>query len=69
MRENKENWQDHLQNTIIEIAGLNEIYSNSPFLLQILSKLEGLQVVDTDFALYRKNIFDSISLLQELKRT
>ena len=34
-------------------------------LLQLLSKLEGLRAVDTSFELYRKTVFETISLLQE----
>ena len=67
MRENEEDWQKQLNTVIIEIAGLNEIFLG-PVFLQLLSKLEGLQVKETSFELYRKTIFESISLLQELSR-
>lgn len=67
MRENEENWQKQLDTVILEIAGLNEILI-SPLFLQLLSKLEGLRVKETSFELYRKTIFECISLLQELSR-
>lgn len=67
MREHEEDWQKQLNTVIIEIAGLNEIFLG-PVFLQLLSKLEGLQVKETSFELYRKTIFESISLLQELSR-
>lgn len=66
MREHDEDWPKQLETVIIEIAGLNEIFK-SPQFLQLLSKLEGLQTTKTSFELYRKTIFESISLLQELK--
>lgn len=65
MREHEEDWQKQLETVTIEIAGLNEIFMG-PVFLQLLSKLEGLKVVDVNFELYRKTIFESISLLQEL---
>lgn len=65
MREYKEDWSKQLDTVIIEITGLNEIFIG-PIFLQLLSKLEGLRVKDTTFELYRKTIFECISLLQEL---
>ena len=68
MKENDENWQMQLDSVILELTGLNEILILNPILLQLLSKLEGLQVIDTPFTLYRKTVFESISLLQEFGR-
>lgn len=65
MRENHEDWQKQLDTVIIEVAGLNEIFMG-PHFLQILSKLEGLKVVETNFELFRKTIFECINILQEL---
>lgn len=65
MREHDEDWKKQLDTVIIEIAGLNEIFMG-PVFLQLLSKLEGLKVKESTFELYRKTIFESISLLQEL---
>ena len=67
MKEHNENWEKQLDSVIIEIAGLNEIFSFKPLFLQLLSKLEGLKVVDINFNIYRKTEFDAINLLQELK--
>lgn len=67
MKEHNENWEKQLDSVIIEIAGLNEIFSFKPLFLQLLSKLEGLKVVDINFNIYRKTVFDAINLLQELK--
>ena len=65
MRENDEDWSRQLDTVILEIAGLNEIFIDPQF-LQLLSKLEGLKVYETNFELYRKTVFESISLLQGL---
>ena len=68
MKEHDENWQKQLNTVIIEIAGLNEIFIECPQFIQILSKLEGLQIVDSiDFSIFRKTIFEIINLLQEIK--
>ena len=68
MRENNEDWEKQLNTVIIEIAGLNEIFISTPQFLQLLSKLKGLQVEEVNFILYRKIVFESINLLQELKK-
>ena len=66
MREHEEDWSRQLDTVIIEIAGLNEVLI-CPLFLQLLSKLEGLKATETSFELYRKTVFECISLLQELK--
>ena len=67
MREHEEDWLKQLDTVILEIAGMHEVFMTPHFLLQLLSKLEGLKVQSTEFELYRKTIFECISLLQELK--
>lgn len=68
MRENEENWQKQLNTVIIEIAGLNEIFLQHPLFLQLLSKLEGLNIKqEIDFYIYRKTVFEIIELIQLLK--
>lgn len=68
MREHDEDWKKQLDTVIIEIAGLNEIFIWCPQFLQALSKLEGLKITeDIDFLLYRKTVFEIISLVQEFK--
>ena len=67
MRENNENWHTHLDSLIVEIAGLNEVLQDFQVLQQLLSKLEGLRVQDTDFFIYRKTVFECLTLLKELK--
>lgn len=65
MREHEEDWQKQLDTVILEIAGLNEIFMGSAF-LQTLSKLEALRIKETNFELYRKTIFECISLIHGL---
>jgi hypothetical protein len=51
---------------LIEIVGINEIFSLQESYLILLAKLEGLKIQETDFIVYRKTVFESISLLREL---
>ena len=66
MRENEEDWQKQLDTVILELVGLNEIFIGPTF-LQALSKLEALKVKEVDFELYRKTVFECISLIQGIK--
>ena len=68
MFENEEDWGKQLDTVRIEVAGLNEIFLSYPQFLQLLSKLEGLLIEDINFDLYRKTVFESINLLQEINR-
>lgn len=63
MREHEEDWEKQLDTVLLEIVGLNEIFVG-PIFLQLISKLEGLRVKETDFEFYRKTIFECISILQ-----
>ena len=66
MRENNEDWLKQLDTVIIEVAGLSNIFEGPAF-LQLLAKLEGLRIVDINFDLYRKTVFECISLLRSIK--
>ncbi len=63
MREHEEDWEKQLDTVLLEIVGLNEIFVG-PLFLPLISKLEGLKVVDVSFDFYRKTIFECISILQ-----
>ena len=66
MREHDENWQVQLDTMLLELTGLNEIlYQDEKFLI-LLSKLEGLKQVEVEFKLYRKTVFETMSLLKEI---
>jgi hypothetical protein len=67
MKENGEDWSDQLNTVLIEIRGLSEIFYEEDKFLILLSKLEGLKASeDLDFLIYRKTVFESISLLREM---
>ena len=68
MRENEEDWHIQLESLIIELAGFNELFPNTnENLLILLSKLKGLSVETTTFSVYRKTVFECISLLREMR--
>lgn len=64
MRENGEDWNRQLENVIVEIVGIQEIINYET--LGLLEILEGLNKQDVEFSIYRKLIFESISLLRKL---
>ena len=67
MRENNENWDQHLAIVIEEISGLVKIYKERVEGLILLSKLEGLTSKECDdFMIYRKTIFRCIDLLAQV---
>lgn len=70
MKENKEDWESHLNTIIEEVAGLGKILAiveDSNFLI-LLSKLAGLThyKVCENFMLYRKTVFRCIDLLNKV---
>ena len=67
MRENNEAWDKQLNSVIIDIAGKDEIFLHNSHFLQLLSKLEGLRVLDVEFSDYRKTIFECMNLLSKNK--
>ena len=71
MKENNEDWLKQLDTVSIEIAGMNTLIKSeqtSQF-LQLLFKLEGLKIKqDINFEVYRKTVFETINILQGLKK-
>ena len=65
MRENEEDWKTQLQSVIVELVGLNEIFKEELNYSILLSKLEGLFTLE-DFRVYRKIVFEALTLLGEL---
>lgn len=65
MRENEEDWLSQLNTVIIELTGLGEIFNDSQYLI-LLSKLEGLKNIEIEFPIYRKTVFEVITLLRGL---
>lgn len=72
MREHEEDWLKQLDTVSIEIAGMNALIAEDEHtsqFLQLLFKLEGLkEQKDIDFEIYRKTVFETINILQGLKR-
>ena len=66
-REEKLQWEKHLETILIEISGFNSITLNQVKIISVLSKLEALKDLE-DFQTYRKTIFESLNILEELKR-
>ena len=67
MRENEEDWGIQLDTVLLEVAGLSEIFKGQLNYLVLLTKLEGLKISGTDFEIYRKTVFECISLLRGIK--
>lgn len=66
LKEENGEWELQLNTLLIELGGLNrEIPTQDAIALTIISKLSGLQDKELDFFLYRKTIFEVISLLEE----
>lgn len=64
MRENNEEWKKQLDTVKLEIVGMHKVLIEKDF-QSLLYKLEGLRESDLDFELYRKTVFETISLLQK----
>lgn len=71
MREQKKDWKKPLQTIIEELVGLKRLLKGQEqsFLI-LLCKLEGMFILteEEDFSLYRRTIFECLSLLGELKK-
>ena len=71
MREENQQWEKPLMTVIEELTGMKNLFlgwQEESFLI-LLCKLEGmLQLSDpSDFSLYRRTIFECLSLLGEIK--
>lgn len=66
LKEENGEWELQLNTLLIELGGLNrETPSQDAIALTIISKLSGLRDKELEFFLYRKTIFEVISLLEE----
>ena len=72
MREHEEDWLKQLDTVSIEIAGMNALIvedGHTSQFLQLIFKLEGLkEQKNIDFEIYRKTVFETINILQGLKK-
>ena len=66
--EEASDWRKPLASIIEEFAGMSELFlDHHEFLFPLLCKLEGLlTLTDEDFFLFRKTIFESLNLINEL---
>ena len=72
MRQQGQDWQKPLQTIVEELAGMQRLFQGQqeePFLV-LLCKLEGLNILvqQEQFSLYRRTIFECLSLLSEIGR-
>lgn len=67
MREKGEDWEKQVSSVVLELRGLErlEVLNDQVRMLEILSKLSGL-IEEEEFMVFRKTIFDIITLLEEL---
>ena len=68
-REEGEDWVTPLQNLILEITGMKALWVDQPKLFSLLWRLEALLSLteEEDFLAFRKLIFESLSLLKQIK--
>ena len=71
MREENENWEKTLETIIEEFSGMDRVLIDQhDILFPLLCKLEGLFLLNENesFPLYRRTIFECLSLINELKK-
>ena len=68
MRENEEDWRKQLKTVTLELSGMEGLVFDCPSFLSLLAKMRGLEKEETDFDVYRKTVFESISIIQKLKK-
>ena len=68
-REEGGDWETPLQNLILEISGMEALWTDQTQLFSLLCKLEVLLTLtkEDDFLTFRKLIFESLSLLKKIK--
>ena len=68
-REEGGDWETPLQNIILEITGMKELWIDQENLFPLLCRLEALLVLknENDFLAFRKIIFESLGLMNNIK--
>lgn len=69
LREEKGDWESPLQNLLVEMKGAERLLVDQVTFFSLISKMEGLLTLtnEEDFLLFRKNIFECLSLLTKIK--
>lgn len=71
LREEEEDWKKPLSTLMEELAGMNNLLiGEQELFFSLLCKMEGLFQLtqEKDFLLYRRTIFECLSLLDEIKQ-
>ena len=68
-REEGGDWETPLNNIILEITGMKELWVDQVSLFPLLCRLEALLVLngEDDFFAFRKLIFESLKLMNQIK--
>ena len=68
-REEGGDWETPLQNIILEITGMKELWIDQVNLFPLLCRLEALLVLkdENDFFAFRKIIFESLKLMNDIR--
>lgn len=69
-REEGNDWEAPLQNLIIELSGMSNLFNDQINLFSLLCKMEALLTLkgEEDFFLFRKTIFECLGLMNEIKK-
>lgn len=68
-REENGDWKTPLENIILELVGMNNLFQGNPKFFSLLCKLEALLTLteEDDFLLFRKTIFECLGMMNRLK--
>ena len=68
MKEENQEWKEHLDVLIQELSGLVELFNTDLDFMILISKLEGLQspVCEEKFSVYKKTVFRCVALVSRI---
>lgn len=69
MREENQEWNKPLETIILELLGMQGLFSNLEYLIALVCKLQGLIEMndEADFMLYRRTIFECCGLIDKIR--
>lgn len=69
MREENQEWGKPLETIILELLGMQGLFSNLEYLIALVCKLQGLIEMndEADFMLYRRTIFECCGLIDKIR--
>lgn len=70
MNEEGQDWKKPLETIIIELLGMQSLFSSVDLLVSLICKLQGLLEFDNskeNFMLYRRTIFECCGLVDKIK--